>query len=585
MSNANNSGFIGWMKKNPGMALGTVLFIVAMIVLIGWIVNRGSNGAAGPGVFVPGGETATKPVVSFGDSTIILKPDAASSKTSGYRMFEYATGAVSPANIDLTVTWTNGAGFTKNKVTSLVFRRFIGTREISEEPIKETDESAITDFGGGSVTFLGSALKTDETGVGENVIKVSYTVDGSTDEISLTSTSAITITQEQLDTTVDLTTITSLTVPVTTGSTLTASITENPEFTKYSIQHRDGGWVRNNLRMKVLADGKVQFSDVSGTAISLWSGSPTSFFISDYMGYQFIHDGAMDSDNYWVYPGDGDVLVSMSSDVIFKTESELRKALFTISTSPLTPETMYDRNIRNTTVTGYATTAYPYVDQDACNAKCLEDDTCDGVLFTDTAYSDVDDRACWKLARKPGEAVTYGPHTHYSASIKAPVKIYENPAFTGKNTVDVTGTPWSADGWDTFMSSTAHPVMYQSWHPFAHLSGESWASFTAENESVGIKYPKKVILKMYIINSISNNNNYTPGSVVVEGSNDGTAWADLKTTTTLAENVGYGKNRTRTIAYEDMSSNTTPYAYYRARIPRGGHFNNISDFKLFTTLP
>ena len=253
--------------------------------------------------------------------------------------------------------------------------------------------------------------------------------------------------------------------------------------------------------------------------------------------------------------------------------------------SPLASETMYDRNILNIAVTGYTGTQYPYSDEAACNARCLDDETCDGVSFTDTVNSSVNDNACWKLVRNPDEEVTYGTHDHYSASIKAPVLVYENPTFTGKNTVDVTGTPWSADGWDTFMSSTAHGKLYLSWHPFSHDTAKMWASWTSADEYVGIKYPKKVILKMYIINSTSDRNNYTPGSVVVEGSNDGTAWAPLKTTTTPADNVGYGKNRTRTIAYEDMSSNTTPYMYYRARISSGGKYNNISDFKLFTTLP
>ena len=328
MSNANK-GLVGWMKRNPGMTTATVLFIVALIAVIGWIVNRGTKGATGPGVFAPWGETATKPVISFGDFIIILKPDAALSKTSGYKMFEYATGAVSPANIDLTVTWTNGAGFTKNKVTSLVFRRFIGTSEISE-PIEVTDISKITDFGGGSVTFYGSDLTNDATGVGDNIIKVLYTIEGGTDEILLTSTSPIAITQEQLDTTVDLTTITSLIVPVTTGSNLIGEITENPVFTKYTIKNKDNSWIRDDMRMKVLNDGKIQFSDNSGTAISLWTGSPTSFFISDYMDYQFIHDGAVDSGNYWTYPGTGAALESKNSDAIFKTESELNKALFKI---------------------------------------------------------------------------------------------------------------------------------------------------------------------------------------------------------------------------------------------------------------
>ena len=338
MSNANN-GFTGWLKKNPGMAIGGFLFIVALIAVIVFIANRGSKGSTGPGAAAP-----SKPVIQFGDAQVILKPDAAGT-TSNYRMFEYAEGApgtfsggVSPANIDLTVNWTNGAGFAKNKVIKLVLKRFIGTEQISE-PIEVTDTSAISDFGSGSETFLGADLSVNKTGVGRNIIKVYYVVDGSTDEVELATSSEIEITQAMLDTTVNLQSITTLTVPVTQGSTLTASITENPVFTKYSIQHKEGGWSKTGLRMKVLSDGQVQFTDDSGTTVNLWSGSPTSFFISDYMGDQMIHDGVVSSDNYWTYPGTGDALESAASSVVFKTQSELNKALFKIAVTPTTTPT------------------------------------------------------------------------------------------------------------------------------------------------------------------------------------------------------------------------------------------------------
>jgi hypothetical protein len=251
----------------------------------------------------------------------------------------------------------------------------------------------------------------------------------------------------------------------------------------------------------------------------------------------------------------------------------------------MSSQTMYDRNILHYTATGYDATHYHYGSDISCHAKCLEDDTCDGIQYTDTTHSTVKDGACWKLSKKDGEATTYAVHTHYSTSLKAPVLVYQNPPFTAKSTVDITGTPWSADGWDTYMSSTAHTQVYQSWHPFSHDASKTWSSWTAPDESVGIKYPKPVILKAYIIDSSSDGNNYTPKSVIVEGSNDGTTWAPLKTSTTSpSDAVGYKKNRTTTVGYEDMSSNTTPYSYYRVRIPGGGVYNNISDFKLFTTL-
>ena len=36
------------MRKSPAMTAAGFLFIVALIVLIGWLITRGSKGAAGP---------------------------------------------------------------------------------------------------------------------------------------------------------------------------------------------------------------------------------------------------------------------------------------------------------------------------------------------------------------------------------------------------------------------------------------------------------------------------------------------------------------------------------------------------------
>jgi len=166
-------------------------------------------------------------------------------------------------------------------------------------------------------------------------------------------------------------------------------------------------------------------------------------------------------------------------------------------------------------------------------------------------------------------------------------QIYENPAFTGKSTAAVTGTGWAnyTTGWDTYMTSSAHGTIYLSWHPFSQDSSKQWASWTGADESCGIKYPGKVILKMYMIDSTSAANNYTPDEIVVEASNDGTTWTELQSHTTPSENVGYNKNKKTTIGFRDMSTNNTAYSHYRVRIPTGGHYNNINNFKLFTTLP
>jgi hypothetical protein len=331
--NASSRGIAAIIKKYPiPSGIASVLLIFAVVFLIKFLIKL----IVGDGPSIkPSAALLDEPVIFFKDSQIILKPDA-SSTTSNYNMYEYATGDVSPANIDLTVNWTNGAGFKSNGVTSIILKRLIDGREISPSIIV-TDPTAVKDFGGGSVIFRGANLKSSETGVGLNIIKVSYTtginpedVTINSDNTDLVASTGVEISKAMLDTTVNLDTITTLIIPVTKGSSLTTSITQNPVFTKYAIKHKAGRWMKSNLRMEVLANNQIIFKDNAGTGVSLWQGSPTSFFISDYMGYQMFHVDSIDSGNYWVYGGQGEALVSSPSTTIFTSENELNKALFKV---------------------------------------------------------------------------------------------------------------------------------------------------------------------------------------------------------------------------------------------------------------
>jgi hypothetical protein len=138
----------------------------------------------------------------------------------------------------------------------------------------------------------------------------------------------VTITEQQLNTTINLDKIVEVVVPVTSSS-LEAKLKDDPEYTRYSIISKSGGWQRNNLRLKASGD-QIQVLNDSGSPMSLWTDGPAIFYVSDYMGHKMIHNGIKESGNYWIYPGTGDVLVSGSQSVIFNSQAELDKALFVI---------------------------------------------------------------------------------------------------------------------------------------------------------------------------------------------------------------------------------------------------------------
>lgn len=307
------------MRNNPGKTMVGVILLVGIIVLIGWLVNRGRKGGGGGS----GEAVVDPPELTFGEGKVILKPE--NDTTSGYAMYEYSLGETLADNIDIKVTWKNGAGFAKNKVTKLVFKRFIAGKEIAK-PVVNT--KYIGDFVSGEEEIKGSDLKVGENGVGKNTIKVYYvTSEAPTSEIELGSYD-VTITEQQLNTTINLDKIAEVIVPVTRSS-LEAKLKDDPEYTRYSIISKSGAWRRDNLRLKASSD-QIQVLNDSGSPMSLWSGGPNTFYVSDYMGKKMIHDGAKDSGKYWIYPGTGDVLVSGSQTVIFKSQVELDKALFDI---------------------------------------------------------------------------------------------------------------------------------------------------------------------------------------------------------------------------------------------------------------
>jgi hypothetical protein len=251
----------------------------------------------------------------------------------------------------------------------------------------------------------------------------------------------------------------------------------------------------------------------------------------------------------------------------------------------------YTPKVRKTPTGGYPSAKLQdYMSAMACETACSADTSCYAAMYTDTVNSSANDNACWHYG-KPSGTPTWGDHSHYSTLVKQPFDfgVYPNPKFVdGKPIID--GTPWgdtNKNHWETFSSASAHGTIYLSWHPFSYDSSKVFAAYKGQDKPyVGISYPRPVILKGFTIESKSDNNNYIPDKLVVEGSNDGMNWTEIKETTTPSGVVGYSKNKLAIIARETLT-NDKAYRVFRVRVTsdnRATVYNNIGEIRLFTTL-
>ena len=98
-------------------------------------------------------ETSDKPELTFdANAKKTINPQEEDNDTQEGYMIEYAEGDDSSKFIDLTLSWTNGSGF--DSVKKLIFTRYVGTTKIQADQ-EVTEESALADYGTGSVTFKG----------------------------------------------------------------------------------------------------------------------------------------------------------------------------------------------------------------------------------------------------------------------------------------------------------------------------------------------------------------------------------------------------------------------------------------------
>ena len=218
------------------------------------------------------GETSDKPEITLDAASKNLNPrgdgtdeDASVDTSEGYKI-EYSTGDVSGnESIDLKITWTTGMGF--DAVSKLIFRREIGGNKVQEDIVYDSG-SGLENNSNGQITFKGTEL-TDSSKSVVGVNKVSVWYNSVSDDTFLVDTGdQIKIEQSDIDTTLNLTEVQEVAIPITIAS----------DSFKFEILGKETLYLIEEFhicfKMKNLDGGKVQFTNLNtGNADKLWDNT------------------------------------------------------------------------------------------------------------------------------------------------------------------------------------------------------------------------------------------------------------------------------------------------------------------------
>ena len=206
-------------KRNPEMAktvaiLGIFVLLVVIIVGISLTVYFTTKKSSE--------ETPDKPEITLDSASKNLNPrgdgtdgDAMVDTSEGYRI-EYSTGDdLGNESIDVKITWTTGMGY--DAVSKLIFRREVGGKTVQEDIVYDSG-TGIENNSNGEITFKGADLTdASESIIGTNKISVWYNT-VSEDTFLVDTGDQIKIEQSDIDTTLNLTEVQEVDIPITIAS-------------------------------------------------------------------------------------------------------------------------------------------------------------------------------------------------------------------------------------------------------------------------------------------------------------------------------------------------------------------------------
>jgi len=253
-------------KKGAVLGLFALLVIIIGIALAVYFGTKKSDDE----------ETPDKPELTFdANAKKTINPQEAEDNGTpeGYAI-EYAEGDDSGKFIDLTLSWTNGQGF--DSVNKLIFTRHVGTTKIQADQ-EVTEESALSDYGTGSVTFKGVDVTSGVDVKGTNIIKAYY------NEVSpdnLLATAELDITEDDFSYTL-AGPFGDLDVKVTISSE-TFKLTKSVKKTYYQISHAPGRWFNVNQN----SNGTIKFKFDDGTFLKF--GDKDTFKLAKYKNKKML---------------------------------------------------------------------------------------------------------------------------------------------------------------------------------------------------------------------------------------------------------------------------------------------------------
>jgi hypothetical protein len=233
-------------------------------------------------------ETSDKPEITLDAASKNLNPrgdgtdgDATVDTSEGYKI-EYATGDDSGnESIDVKITWTTGMGF--DTVSKLIFRREIGGTKVQEDIVYDSG-TGIENNSNGEISFKGVNL-TDSSKSVVGVNKVSVWYNSVSDDTFLVDTGdQIKIEQSDIDTTLNLTEVQEVAIPITIAS----------DSFKFEILGKETLYLIEEFhmcfKMKQLDGGKVQFIQIYDNTIDKLWGNADAYRLKKYKdGYMLGH--------------------------------------------------------------------------------------------------------------------------------------------------------------------------------------------------------------------------------------------------------------------------------------------------------
>ena len=263
------------------VVLGLFALLVVIIVGISLAVYFNTKKSSGE-------ETPDKPEITLDAASKNLNPrgdgtdgDASVDTSEGYKI-EYATGDISGnESIDVKITWTTGMGF--DTVSKLIFRREIGGTKVQEDIVYDSG-SGLDNNSNGEITFKGVNLTdSSKSVVGANKVSVWY--NSVSDDTFLVDTGdQIKIEQSDIDTTLNLTEVQEVAIPITIAS----------DSFKFEILGKETLYLIEEFhmcfKMKQLDGGKVQFIQIYDNSIEkLWDNTDTYRLKKYKDGYMLGH--------------------------------------------------------------------------------------------------------------------------------------------------------------------------------------------------------------------------------------------------------------------------------------------------------